>query len=78
MKRTRFIALRLIGWLIGVAAVLTIGITAFVYSGQEHREAVQGIAREFFVVVERASRVRRSPVNTLATPTPTPGGGVIQ
>jgi hypothetical protein len=76
MKAGKYFVRRLIGCLIGVAAVLTIGVTAFVYSGQEHREAMQGIAREFFVLVERASRVRRAPVSTLASPTPE--GGIIQ
>jgi uncharacterized membrane protein len=76
MKAGKYFVRRLIGRLIGVAAVLTIGVTAFVYSGQEHREAMQGIAREFFVLVERASRVRRAPANALVSPTPE--GGKIQ
>jgi hypothetical protein len=67
---------RLIGWLIGAAAVIAMAVTAFVYGGQDHREAVQGIAREFFVFVERASRSRRTPVSALASPTPE--GGIIQ
>jgi hypothetical protein len=76
MKAGKYFVRRLSGCLIGVAAVLTIGVTAFVYSGQEHREAMQGIARELFVFLERASRVRRAPVSTLASPTPE--GGIIQ
>ena len=78
MKRATSIVPRLFAWLILMATVLTVGIAAFVYSGQERREAVQGIAREFFVLVERASRVRRAPANALANPTTTPEGGVIQ
>jgi hypothetical protein len=76
MKIGRHIVPRLIGWLIGVAAALTVGVTVFVYSGQEHCEAVTSVAREFFVFVERGSRVRRAPVSALASPTPE--GGVIQ
>ena len=76
MKSATYIVPRLFAWLILMAAVLTVGIAAFVYSGQEHREAVQGIAREFFVLVERASRVRRAPVSAAASPTPE--GGIIQ
>jgi hypothetical protein len=76
MKRTRFIVPRLIGWLITMAALLAVGITAFVYSGQDHRDAVTSIARKFFVLMDRASRVRRAPVSALASPTPE--GGVIQ
>jgi len=76
MRQGRSIALRLIGGLIGMAAALTLGTAAFVYSGQEQREAVTSIAREFFVFVERGSRVRRAPVSALASPTPE--GGVIQ
>ena len=76
MRAMRHMLARLIAWLIGVAAVLAVAVTAFVYSGQEHREAVTSIAREFFVFVERGSRVRRAPVSALASPTPE--GGVIQ
>jgi len=76
MRAMRHMLARLIAWLIGVAAVLAVAVTAFVYSGQEHREAVTSVAREFFVFVERGSRVRRAPVSALASPTP--GGGVIQ
>jgi hypothetical protein len=76
MRQGRSIALRLVGGLIGVAAALTVGVTVFVYSGQEHCEAVTSAAREFFVFVERGSRVRRAPVSALASPTPE--GGIIQ
>jgi hypothetical protein len=67
---------RLICWLIIVAAFLTVAITAFVYSGSDHREAVQSIAREFFVRVQKASRARPVPGSALVSPTPE--GGVIQ
>jgi hypothetical protein len=76
MKPTRYIVLRLIGGLTGMAAALTVGTAAFVYSGQEHRETVTSIARGFFVLVERASHVKRAPVSALASPTPE--GGTIQ
>ena len=76
MRVMNHLVARVICSLVGVTAVLTLGITAFVYSGQEHREAMQGIAREFFVLVERASRVRRAPANALVSPTPE--GGKIQ
>jgi hypothetical protein len=76
VRAMRHMLARLIAWLIGVAAVLAVAVTAFVYSGQEHREAVTSVAREFFVFVERGSRVRRAPVSALASPTPE--GGVIQ
>jgi hypothetical protein len=75
MKIGRHILPQLIGWLIGVAAALTVGVTVFVYSGQEHCEAVTSAAREFFVFLERASRVRRAAVSAPASPTPE---GVIQ
>ena len=67
---------RLIGCLIGAAAVLTIAVAAFVYTGDEHREAVTAIARQFFVSVEKASRVRRPAVKLPASPAPE--GGIIQ
>ena len=76
MKIGRRILPRLIGWLIGVAAALTVGVTVFVYSGPEHCEAVRSVAREFFVLVEGASRGRPAPVSALANPTPE--GGIIQ
>ena len=76
MNPARYIVLRLLGGLIGMAAVLTLGTGAFVYSGHEHCEAVTSIAREFFVFMERGSRVRRPPVSALVSSTP--GGGVIQ
>jgi hypothetical protein len=76
MKIGRHIAQRLIGWLIGAAAALTVGVTVFVYTGHEHCEAVTSIAREFFVFMERASRVRPAPVSALVSPTPE--GGVIR
>ena len=76
MRIRRYIAPRLVAALIGIAAVLTLGVTAFVYSGDEHREAVKSFAREFFVMMEKASRVRRAPFNPLASSTPE--GGTIQ
>ena len=69
MKIGRHIVPRLIGWLIGVAAALTVGVTVFVYSGQEHREAVTSVAREFFVFVEKASRAKSPFVNASSSPT---------
>jgi hypothetical protein len=62
--------------LIGTAALLTVVVTAFAYSGHEHREAVTSMAREFFVLVERASRVKREPIKAFVSPTPE--GGMIQ
>ena len=76
MKPARYIVLRLIGGLIGIAAVLTLGTAAFVYSGDQHREAVTSIARKFFVLVEKASRTKSPLVN--ASQSPTPEGGVIR
>lgn len=76
MRIGRHILPRLIGWLVGVAAALTVGVTGFVYSGHERCEAATSAAREFFVFVERASRVRRAPASALASPTPE--GGIIQ
>jgi hypothetical protein len=76
MRLGRSIAVRVIGGLMGMAAVLTVGITAFVYSGQERRSVVTSIAREFFVSLEEASRAKSSIVN--ATPSPTPEGGIIR
>jgi hypothetical protein len=76
MKPARYIVLRLLGGLIGIAAVLSLGTAAFVYSGDEHREAVASLAHDFFVLVERASRGKRAPVTALASPTPE--GGVIE
>jgi hypothetical protein len=76
VKIGRYLVPRLIGWLVGIAAVLTVGITAFVYSGDQHREAVTAIARGFFVLVEKASRSKTPLVN--ASPTPTQEGGTIR
>jgi hypothetical protein len=45
--------------MIAVPAIATLGIAAFVYSGPGNREAMTGIAREFFVSVEKASRAKR-------------------
>ena len=76
MRLARSIALRLIGGLIGIAAVLTLGTAVFVYSGQEHREAVASVARQFFVLMEKDSRAKSPIVN--ASPSPTQEGGMIQ
>ena len=70
MRLGRSIAPRIVASLIGIAALLTVGITAFIYTGDEHREAVTSFARQFFGLMERASRARRAPVSTLASPTP--------
>ena len=70
MRTGRDIALRLVALLIGTAALLTVVVTAFAYSGHEHREAVTSMAREFFVLVERASRVKREPIKAFVSPTP--------
>jgi hypothetical protein len=78
MRVINHLVARAICWLIAMAAVTAVGVTLVVYSGPEHREAMQGIAREFFVLVERASRVRHLPANASVSPTPAPGGGVIQ
>jgi hypothetical protein len=75
MKSGKQIIPRLFGWLIVMAAVLAVGIAAFVYTGPEHREAAKGLAREFFLRVEKASRVKRVPVSVLTSPTPE--GGTI-
>ena len=76
MRPGRSIALRLIGWLVSMTAVLTLGTAAFVYSGDQHREAVTCVAREFFVLLEKASRAKGPLVS--ARPSPTPEGGAIQ
>jgi hypothetical protein len=76
VKIGRYIVPRLIGWLIGVAVALTLGTAALVYSGQEHREAVTSIAREFFILMEKDSRAKSPTVN--ASPTPMPEEGIIQ
>ena len=76
MSVVRHLLTRTIGWLVVIAAVTAVGITALVYSGADHREAVKSIARDFFVLMERASRVRRAPVSASASPTPE--GGMIQ
>jgi hypothetical protein len=67
---------RVICSLIAMSAVTAVVVTAAAYSGDEHREAVTAITRQFFVLVEKASRVPRSPVNASASPTPE--GTVIQ
>ena len=76
MRIGRSVALPLVALLIGTAALLTVVVTVFAYSGHEHREAVTSMAREFFVLVERASRVKREPIKAFASPTPE--GGMIQ
>jgi hypothetical protein len=76
MRLGRSNALRLIASLIGVAAFLTVGMTAFVYSGQERREAVTSVAREFFGLMEKASRAKSPLAN--ASSSPTQEGGTIQ
>jgi hypothetical protein len=76
MKVTKYVLPRVICWLIVIAAVTAIGITALVYSGSDDRDAVTSVAREFFVRVERASRARPAPVSAPASPAPE--GGIIQ
>ena len=76
MRTGRDIALRLVALLIGTAALLTVVVTVFAYIGQEHREAVTSMAREFFLLVERAARAKREPIKAFVSPTPE--GGVIQ
>jgi len=76
MKVTKYVLPRVSCWLIVFAAVTAIGITALVYSGPDHRDAVTSVAREFFVRVERASRARPAPVSAPASPAPE--GGIIQ
>ena len=76
MRVMNHIVARLICSLVAMATVTAIGVTAVVYTGDAHREAVTAIARQFFVLLETSSRVRRSPVN--ASTSPTPDGGIIQ
>ena len=76
MKETKYVLPRVICWLIVIAAVTAIGITALIYSGSDPRDAVTSIAREFFVRVESASRARPAPVSAPASPAPE--GGIIQ
>ena len=76
MRIGRDIVLRLVALLIGMASLLTVVVTVFAYSGREPREAVTSMAREFFVLVERASRVKREPIKAFVSPTPE--GGMIQ
>jgi hypothetical protein len=72
------IVARAICSLIAMAAVTAVGVTVVVYTGDEHREAVTSIAREFFALMDRVSRTRRSATGALANPTATPEGGLIQ
>jgi hypothetical protein len=76
MRVTNHIVAQVFCLLIAMAAVTAIGVTALVFTGDEHRETVTAIARQFFVLVEKASRARRSPVN--ASTSPKPEGGTIQ
>ena len=76
MKVGNHIIARVIGWLVVITAVTTVGITALVYSGPKHREAVKSLTRKFFVLVWKASQHRRSELGAAASATPE--GGIIQ
>jgi len=76
MRVMNHIVARVICSLIAMTAVTAVVVTAVVYSGDKHREAVTAITRQFFVLVEEASRVRCSPVSASASPRPE--GGIIQ
>ena len=76
MRVTRHMLRWMIGWLIAMAAVATLGVTLIVYSGQGRRETVTAIAREFFRATWKASQVR--PAQLTANPNATPEGGTIR
>jgi len=78
MRVMNHIVARVICSLMAMTALTAVVVTVVVYTGDEHREAVTSIAREFFELVERASRTSRAAPGTLVNPTSTPEGGVIQ
>jgi hypothetical protein len=57
-------------------AALTIGVTAFTYSGAANRETVRTLARSFFVQLWKGSQARATEKNS--RPSTTPEGRIIQ
>jgi hypothetical protein len=63
-------------WLVASIGALTLGVTAFSYSGSGNRETVRTLARGFFVQMWKGSQTRATAKN--AFPSATPEGRTIQ
>jgi hypothetical protein len=63
-------------WLVASIGALTLGVTAFTYSGSTNRETMGTFARGFFVQLWKDSHARATAKNTC--PSATPEGRVIQ
>ncbi|MGA7127593.1 MAG: hypothetical protein WBZ19_14880 [Chthoniobacterales bacterium] len=72
----RNLFLRISALIIASIGVLTIAVTALVYSGPPNREAVSAVARAFFVQMWKGSQNRSA--TTIALPSTTPEGRLIQ
>lgn len=76
MKRKGNLFLRTSVWLVVSVGALTIGVTAFAYSGSANRETMRTLARVFFVQLWKSSVTRATAKNT--SPSATPDGRIIQ
>jgi hypothetical protein len=76
MRMKGKIFLRIAASLVVSTGALSIAVAAMVYSGPRNREAVSAVAREFFVRMWKGSQ-RRS-ATSIALPSATPEGGIIQ
>jgi hypothetical protein len=76
MRMKGKIFLRIAASLVVSTAALCVAVAAMVYSGPRNREAVSAVAREFFVRMWKTSQ-RRS-ATSIALPSATPEGGIIQ
>lgn len=72
----RSLCLRISALVIASIGALTIGVTAFTYSGAANRETVRTLARSFFVQMWKGSQARATTKN--AFPTAPPDGRIIQ
>ena len=76
MRMKGNIFLRISAWVIALIGALTIGVTAFAYSGSGNRETMRTLARVFFVQLWKGSATRATAKN--ASPSATPEGRIIQ
>jgi len=76
MKLMGKLFLRTSVWLVASIGALTLGVTAFTYSGSGNRETVRTLERNFFVQLWKGSQARATAKNSL--PSTTPEGRIIQ
>jgi hypothetical protein len=62
--------------LVALIGALTLGVTAFTYSGSVNRETARSLARVFFVQMWKGSQNRSA--TTIVLPSATPEGRTIE